>query len=205
MVIETSNQPISAAGWTDTPNSPQGTASSPGGTRLTTLQRISDGADPTTTTDSGDHQLARIIAIEQGTFDPASPFNTGGCFGSIDGSTNAINIPGGTTTRAECLILQLTSGDLPDLKTGTAEFSGWANANLTGVAELLDNTTSAGDGGAIGGASGVLVAAGAVGNMTATAVNAAVRGYICLAIQPPGAAANPRVRIVRHRTIRRRV
>jgi len=47
--------------------------------------------------------------------------------------------------------------------TGTANFSAWANVNLTALTEQVDNTTNVGNGGGIGVATGVKAPAGAYG------------------------------------------
>jgi hypothetical protein len=171
------NTALTAAGWTEAPNGSE----KKGNTRLTTLFKIAVGGDATLTNDTGDHQMARIIGIKAGTFDPAAPFNI-----SAKGTqalTKAVSIPGATTTRDNCLIIAAASGNLPDATTA-AEFSAVTNAGLTGLTERIDNTTAEGDGGAIFAATGVMATHGTYATTTVTAVTEAERAVISLAVNP---------------------
>jgi hypothetical protein len=169
------NTALTAAGWTEAPLGSQ----KQGNTRLTLLYRIATGGDATTTNDTGDHQLARIVGIKAGTFDPVSPFNISAR--GTQAATKAVSIPGATTTRDNCLIIACASANLPD-STTTAEFSAAANASLTGVTERIDNTTAEGDGGAIWAVTGVLAVHGTYAATTGTAVTEAERAVISLAV-----------------------
>lgn len=186
MFLETDNEAITVSGWTEAPSSPQSIGTSPTGTRLTIFYKIAVGGDATTTSDSGNHQVGRIIGITTDTFNSTTPFNVSA--GGTQASTTAVSIPGATTTVAECLILAACSGDLPDA-TNSLEFSGWANADLTAVTERIDNAAAGGNGGAIGVASGEKATAGAYAATTATAATAAQRGCISLAVAPLAVAA----------------
>ena len=174
------NAALTAAGWSSPP-APYADQKK-GNTRLTLLYKIASGGDATTTNDTGDHQVARIIGIEAGTFDSENPFNTAGV--GTQGATKAVSIPGATTTRDRCLVLACASGNLPDAAT-TAEFGAATNASLTGLTELIDNTVTAGDGGAIYAVSGVMATKGAYGATTCTAVTEAERGVVSVAINAP--------------------
>ena len=169
---------LTAEGWTAAPSSPQ----VKGNTRLTVLWRIMTGGDPTTTNDTGDHQIGRIIAIKKGTFHIPAPFNSS--TGGTQTSTKAVSIPGGTTTVNGCLVLAIASGNLPDA-VGSAEFSEVTNPGLTGLTERIDTTIANGDGGALFAATGVKANAGTYEATTCTAVTEAERGVISLAISPP--------------------
>jgi hypothetical protein len=173
------NTPLTAAGWSSPP-APYASQKK-GNTRLTVLYRIATGTDPTLTNDTGDHQIAKVIGIKAGTFDPISPFNGAGV--GTQAATKAVSIPGVTTTRDKCLVVACASGNLPDA-AGTTEFSGVTNAALTGLTERIDNTTSAGDGGAIFAATGVKEAKGAASTTTVTAVTESERGLVSLAVNP---------------------
>jgi hypothetical protein len=183
------NTPLTAAGWSSPP-APYASQKK-GNTRLTILYRIATGSDPTTTNDTGDHQVARIIGIKSETFDAAEPFNTAAV--GTQAATKAVSIPGGTTTRDRCLIFACASGNLPDA-TGTAEFGAATNASLSELTERIDNTVTAGDGGAIYAVTGVKAAKGAYSATTLTAVTEAERGVISLAI-------NPQTTFVEHSTL----
>jgi hypothetical protein len=186
MMLETGAEAITVTDWLSAPSSPQET----GNTRLTILYKISvDGADATTTSDSGDHQIGRIIGIQTGTFNAASPFNTSN--GNVQTpATTSVSIDGATTSVADCLILAFTTNDV--VSFGDVEqYSSWANVALANVAELIDNRTTAGNDGQIGAASGEKATAGAYGATTATAVTSAVHACISLAIAPAAAAGGP--------------
>lgn len=186
MALETGKQAITVSGWTEAPDSPrEAGAAPPGGSRLTLFYKIAAGSDATTTSDSGNHQLGQIIGIQAGTFDSTTPFNV--TAGSNQTSTTAVSIPGDTTTVNDCLILAFCTGDNPDSDT-TTQFDSWANTDLANVTEQMDFTSSAGNGGAIGMASGEKATAGAYGATTATATNPADRGCISVAIAPAPAA-----------------
>lgn len=165
---------LTAAGWTEAPLGSQ----QKGNTRLTILYKIATGGDATTTNDTGDHQLARIIGIKTGTFDPAAPFNASAR--GTQAATKAISIPGVTTTRDNCLIIWCASGNLPDATT-TTEFTTGA------AAERIDNTTAEGDGGAIFAATLSQPVHGFSEALPVTAVTEAERALVTLAINGPPA------------------
>ena len=173
------NTALTAAGWSAVPGAE---AQKKGNTRLTLLYKIASGGDATTMNDTGDHQVGRIVGIKAGTFDSANPFNVAGV--GTQAATKSVSIPGATTTRARCLVLACASGHLPDATT-TAEFGAATNASLTGLTELIDNTVTAGDGGALYAVSGVKEAKGAYSATTCTAVTEAERGVISVAINAP--------------------
>lgn len=184
MFLETTaTQTITASGWTQLPIvSP---LDSNGVTRATVLYRIATGTDPATTSDSGNHQIGRIIGITAGTFDLAIPLHVAG--NNAQAATTAVSISGPTTTIDDCLILAFSAGPGPDAIT-TTEFSSPANANLTSVTERIDDSSSAGTGCAILVISGELATAGAVGATTATAVTSVARANICLTVAPADSA-----------------
>ncbi len=183
MFLETSNQTITVSGWTQAPSSPQ-SYGAPYNTRLTVFYKIAVGADTRTTSDSGNHQIGRIIGITKGTFNATTPFNTSA--GGTSAST-PVSIPGSTTSVDECLIVAAASNWEDTGVSG--RFGSWTNANLTSITERIDNNTSAGDGGGIGVATGIKATAGDYGTTTMTpgSVGAAM---ISLAIQPPAAVGS---------------
>jgi hypothetical protein len=174
------NTALTAAGWSSPP-APYADQKK-GNTRLTLLYKIASGGDATTTNDTGDHQVARIVGIEAGTFDSENPFNTAGV--GTQAATKAVSIPGGTTTRDRSLVIACASGNLPDASS-TTEFGAATNASLTGLTELFDNTVTAGDGGAIYAVVGVMATKGTYSATTCTAVTEAERGVASIAINAP--------------------
>lgn len=188
MFLETSNQAITVSGWTEAPSSPQSDATD--ATRLTIFYKIAAGGDATTTSDSGDHQIGRIVGITKGTFDAITPFNTS-AGGTESTSDTSGSIPGSTTNRANCLIVAACCAGNDPVSNGTANFASWANSNLGSVTERIDNTRTDGNGGAIGVATGTFVGPGAYGATTVTYAVASRKGLISLAVQPPASDALP--------------
>jgi hypothetical protein len=189
LFIETANQAISITNqnggtWTQVTNSPQGTGTAGGtsATRLTAFwSRYNGTQGAPTTSDSGNHQIARIIAI-RGAATSGNPWNitAGGVEATSDTSGS---IPGATTTVANTLVVAAIATSLPDA-SGTANFSAWANGNLTSVTERTDNTSSEGNGGGLGIVTGIKATAGAYGNTTVTTAASAVKGMMSIAIKP---------------------
>ncbi|MHB9070163.1 MAG: DNRLRE domain-containing protein [Sedimentisphaerales bacterium] len=189
LFLETSNQAISISNqnggtWTQVTNSPQycGTAAGTTGARLAAFwSRYNGTQGAPTTSDSGDHQLGRMIAI-RGAAVSGNPWDVtaGGVEAASDTSGS---IPGATTTVTNTLVVTAIAASLPDLSS-TTRFSVWTNANLTSVTERIDNSVTAGNGGGIGVATGVRAATGAYGNTAVTLVNAAYKGMMSIAIKP---------------------
>jgi hypothetical protein len=188
LFLETSNQLISITNqnggtWTQVTNSPQycGTAAGTTGARLTAFwSRYNGTQGAPTTSDSGDHQLGRMIAI-RGAVASGDPWNiTAGGVEAVSDTSGSI--PGATTTVADTLVVTAIATSLPDASS-TAKFSGWTNANLTSLTERTDNSVTAGNGGGLGIATGVKATAGAYGNTAVTLVNAAYKGMMSIAIK----------------------
>ena len=198
MFLETNNEAITVSGWTEAPSSPQSDATD--ATRLTVFYKIAAGGDATTTSDSGNHQVGRIVGIKAGTFDERNPFNTS-AGGTDTTSDTSGSIPGSTTTRANCLILAAccTGRDA----ASTTEFSAWQNANLLEVIERIDNVVADGAGGGIGVAAGRYPGPGAYGATAVTYATASRKGLISLAVQPPAAPPFDRERSRRRNVLAR--
>jgi len=188
LFLETANQAISISNqnggtWTAVTNSPQGTGTAGGtsATRLTVFwSRYNGSQGAPTTSDSGNHQLGRIIAI-RGAVTSGNPWDVtaGGVESTSDTSGS---IPGATTTVANTLVVAAIATSLPDA-SGTANFSAWANGNLTSITERTDNTVTAGNGGGLGIVTGVKATAGAYGSTTVTAASSAVKGMMSIALK----------------------
>ena len=187
--LETANELISITNqnggtWTAVTNSPQGTGTAAGtsATRLTVFwSRYNGTQGAPTTSDSGNHQSGRIIAV-RGATTSGNPWDV--TAGGIEATADTSGaIPGATTTVNNTLIVAAIATALPDA-TGTANFSAWANGNLTEVTERTDNTTNAGNGGGLGIATGKKSTAGAYGNTTVTVGTAAYKGMMSIALKP---------------------
>ena len=189
LFLETANQAISIANqnggtWTAVTNSPPGTgtAGSTSATRLTVFwSRYNGTQGAPTTSDSGDHQLGRMIAI-RGAAASGNPWNvTAGGVEAVSDTSGSI--PGATTTVANTLVVAAIATALPDA-TGTSNFSSWANSNLTGITERTDNTTSQGNGGGLGIVTGTKATAGAYGNTSVTCASSSYKAMMSIAIKP---------------------
>jgi PKD repeat protein len=194
LFLETANQLISITNqnggtWTEVTNSPQGTGTAAGSsaTRLTVFwSRYNGTQGAPTTSDSGNHQLGRIVAI-RGAATSGNPWDV--TAGGVEATSDTSGaIPGATTTVGNTLVVAGIATNLPDA-TGTANFSAWANANLSSVTERTDNTVTAGNGGGLGLATGGMANAGAYGNTTVTCATAATKGMMSIALKAAGPAA----------------
>ncbi len=189
LFLDTSNQTITiptpnGGTWTQVTNSPQGTGTggSSGSVALTVFwSRYNGTQGAPTTSDSGDHQIGRIIAI-RGATTSGNPWDV--TAGGVDATASTTaTIPGATTTVANTLVVVAAAVGLPN-SNGTANFSAWTNANLSSIAERIDNTRNAGVGGGIGVATGGKATAGAYGNTTVTLAASAKKAMLSLAIKP---------------------
>jgi hypothetical protein len=153
-----------------------------GNTRLTVLWQVATSTAPgRTVPDTGDHQMARIIAVKAGTFDRDNPFDEGEF--NTQAASKEVQVFGHTTKVDNDLIFFASAGSLPDA-TGTAEFSAQTNASVTSINERIDNTTAEGDGGSLMVASAILPKAGATGTMIATAATSAERANVSFSVRP---------------------
>ncbi len=143
LIINTAyGEAISAVGWVHAPDSPSDSGS--GGCRLNVLWRRATGSESAITTDSGDHQVARIVAIG-GTQDTGSPWDVTNK--GFTGTTTDITIPGDTTTAVNGLAL-VAAAVAQDLDQD-GFISGWTNADLTSITERFDSVKDVGTGGGI--------------------------------------------------------
>ena len=197
LFLETSNQAITIAtanggAWTEVAGSPQGTgtAVTSTATRLTVFwSRYNGTQGAPTTSDSGDHQVGRIIAV-RGVVTSGNPWDV--TAGGVDAAANTTGaIPGATTTVANTLVVTGIATALPD-STTTANFGTWTNAGLATLTERIDNTTANGDGGGLGIATGGRAATGAYGDTTVTLANSSVKAMMSIALKPDPPA--PKVR-----------
>jgi PKD repeat protein len=189
LFVETANQASSISNqnggtWAEVTGSPQytGTAGGTAATRLTAFwSRYNGTQGAPTVSDSGNHQIGRIVAL-RGATTSGNPWDVtaGGVEATADTSGA---IPGATTTVDKCLVVAAIATALPDA-TGTANFSAWANANLTSVTERTDNTANAGNGGGLAIATGEKATAGAYGSTAVTCATATTKAMLSLAIKP---------------------
>ena len=168
--------------WAEVADSPQNIAAQ---VRLTVFWARASQNNPTspTTSDSGNHQLGRIIAVS-GVRTSGNPWDV--TSGGTDTTSNtAGSITGDTTTLADCLVAAIMATNQPD-STGTTNFSAWTNADLASITERVDNTSSVstgvGTGAGIGAATGAKATAGSYAATTVTLAAAAQKCFITIAL-----------------------
>lgn len=190
MFVETQSEAVSVAGWTEASDSPQQDTTYTGGTRLTVLWTRYDGVSiNTTTSDSGDHQIAQIIAIS-GCTTTGNPFDVtnGGANPNFSGGN--VVIPALTTTGTDRLVLA-SVGLSRD--TGIAEVTSWSNSVLSNVVMQMNSQTSAGGGGGFSVMSGEKSVTGSTGTSTANGVTSQSRVYWSGALKPVNSGINETV------------
>lgn len=184
LFIETADQAITVSGgtetWTEVTGSPVSVA---GLTRLTVFWARASQDAPTspTTSDSGDHQTGRIMAV-RGCVTSGNPWDVTST-GTEAVSDTSGSITGLTTTVQDCLVVAAMAVDAPTAN-GTTNFSAWANTDLANVTERIDNTSNQGNGGGIGAATGDRAVPGTVGATTVTLANAAQKAFMTIALKP---------------------
>lgn len=163
-------------------------------TKLSAIwRRLTDGEAAPQIADVGNHIQARMIVI-RGCVATGNPWDQVQPSSELVADTS-VSVTGVTTTAADCLVMAAFSTGQDTASTAGA--TGWANANLTGLAEQMDGWTSAGTGGGFAMAAGVKAAAGATGATTATlSLTANFKAQLCIAFKPvatvPGRAVRRR-------------
>jgi hypothetical protein len=182
-VESTGGQPVTlgvANGFAPVLNSPQATGAGTAGTRLTVFwARATSSAMPAPTIAvPSDHFYAQIVTF-RGVINSGNPWDvTGG--GVKAAASGSVTVTGVTTTVANTLVVQAVARDND---SAAAAFSAQSNANLAGIVEHLDAGTANGNGGGLGIWSGVMAAAGATGNTTAT-VTGSINAFLTIALKP---------------------
>lgn len=127
-------------------------------------RRWSVGDIPPTLPDSGDHANAVIVAYRY--CDPIQPWDilTAASTGTAVGTNQELTIGGGTTTVDNCVVLMMVVDDVDGNAGG--RFSAYANADLAGIAEIVDSGTTNGNGGGFAVMRATKAVAGAFGATT---------------------------------------
>lgn len=164
-------------------NRSAGVGGAVGSTRLHVCWKYAVGTEDTESrplvADSGDHTQLQMLAFRNVNQDPTLVINTYAESALLTASTS-VSVPGSTTTVDNCLVVAVASHGTD---TAAAQFSAWANANLSGVTEIFDNSTQQADGGGAGAATGAMVTAGAYGATTATLATSSLQGRLSFAIR----------------------
>ena len=183
LFLETSDQTISIAtpsGWLEAPNSPVSETTDV--TRLTVFYKVAvAGETAPTTTDSGDHQIGRIIGFTGVNIN--NPFDVTASGTDATSSTTG-TVPGATTTVANTMVVAAIATTTDAGANSTAHYSGFTNANLTNLTERIDNQRIAGNGGTLGVATGDFASIGSYGGTDFTIVTAARKAMWSCALKP---------------------
>lgn len=193
LFCETANQAVTlttANGFVEVTNLGTGTAGGADGTRITVFWRRWDGAagDPVTSAPA-DHVIGRRTCYSGG-ITTGNPWDTFGT--NAQAATTAGSVTGITTSVSDCLIVVAYTGALPDL-TGTAEFSGQTNANLSSLLERTDNTRVSGNGGGLGASDGGMAIQGSTGATTYTSATSTEKTNFVIALMGTTSARVSRV------------
>lgn len=191
LIVETPDNATAAlgvaAGFQQLPESPVIGGSGSTGTRLTAFWCRADqttmdgngGSMPSVTvTDPGNHVIGAIHTF-RGCVPTGDPWDIVVADDKGTASTSA-SAPGGTTTANDCLIVSVVSHELD---SASAQFSDWANADLTDLQERFDAGGTSGNGGGYALVTGVKATAGAFGDTTATVTNS-VNASLTIALRP---------------------
>jgi len=193
LLVETANQVVVEADITGeigaqyvaAPGAaPQGTggAGVAGGVRLTVFYKFTAGTEANigiTDGNARDHTAAVILAFRN--VDQLNPFNTS-AGGVQTPAATSLTLPQVTTTRSQCMIVNVVASDR-DLAATNTTFSAWANATTGAPTERFDQTVATGTGGGFGVATALLGVAGASGQTTVTTTNNTA-AYITYALEP---------------------
>lgn len=165
LFIETGNQALTPpTGWNQAPDSPVQMATAQATRLHVWWRRARAQNNAITVPDSGDHQIARMIAVS-GAIQFGDPFDVTSSSTEATSDTS-VSITGDTTTGADrlCFAAVATGTDA----STTTGIGSWTNASLANLTERIDNWTTDGNGGGLGVASGEKASAGAVSATTAT-------------------------------------
>lgn len=180
-----------SGGWAAVTNSPQNDT----GTKLSVfwLRAASGSETNPTILDPGDHSIAAAVRV-RGCKTTGNPWNI--TKGSVAGSgTTTVTVTGDTTTVNGCLIVCGVS-TATDTNTGLSN-SNWANAALSGITQIINDSDTAGDGGGLIVMYGTQATAGAVGNTTATLSGASRQGHMMIALEPAASSNDTEVTLTK--------
>ena len=167
-------------------------ATTTNGTRLSVFwaRATSTSMPNVTVTDPGtfNHLIAQILTY-RGVTNIGNPWDVTGAW--VDNtSDNSVNATGVTTTVIDTLVVVAVAEGVN--ANSTAMFNnpgsagGWANANLTGIAERADYTRTNNDGGGFGVIDGVKAATGATGITTVTMASNFRKAALTIVLKPAG-------------------
>jgi hypothetical protein len=191
LVVESENEPVpTMTGWSNVGagviNVATGTVTS-----LTIRWRRAVAGDvaptvPATGTGVGTHSISRIIGFS-GCVTTGDPWDVT-LFGTeaVADTTVSFPNPANTTQTNDMVVHVFTTGQ--DVNTAQSSGAG-TNANLTGLANRMNNWTNAGGGGGFAMITGIKATAGSIGATTTTVTTANVKALFTGALKEAPAAA----------------
>lgn len=188
IVVESSDSttaagtPNTPSGWTKLFEETQGGGAT-GVTTLTVFGKRASGAQGDVTIDGvGNHCSASMFAYS-GCKTTGDAWTVGTGNGADTGNGTMTGL---TTPAANCMVLMICCSTRD--ANNAANWSSWANANLTSLNEREDNVTNTGAGGGFGVNEGLKATAGATGNSTVTIGVSAQWRSVHIALEPAPAA-----------------
>ncbi len=182
LIVTSRNQAITTpSGYTAVAGATANSAADGTGnaTRIQAYYRIADGSEASfSVADSGDYTVARLFGFSGA--DTSTPFNVVAADTQAGAASTTVTLPSVTTTVDDCLIV-LAIGH--GIDSTAAQVSGYTNASLTGITEVMDTGSDSFSGGGLAVAYGQSGAAGAIGSTTATIANS-WHSRLTLALQP---------------------
>ncbi|HCC48560.1 MAG TPA: hypothetical protein DEQ38_10670 [Elusimicrobia bacterium] len=184
LFVETAGEELAnlsvPAGFQEVTNSPQYTGTGTVGTRLSVFWARATSAAMTapTISDAGDHVYAVILTF-RGAIKSGVPWDV--TAGGVKGTASVSLTASGATTGVDDALLVLAASNSGD--TNKAVFSGWANAGLSGIAELFNQNMLSGNGGGLGVMIGTRAVAGATGDTTASLTASYTNAWLNIALK----------------------
>ncbi len=183
MFIETANQAVTIpTGWANVTGSPQGvgTVGGSSSTMLTILWKRAVASETTPTiTDPGDHALGFIAAF-RGCIGVNNPWDVTSTVTDAVSSTS-FTIPGATTTRPDCLVVLACALHLDGV---APRVNSWTNASLANIQIRADNSTTAGNKGSLGMATGELATPSTYGSTSVALSSTQIKAGMTIALRP---------------------
>jgi hypothetical protein len=179
----TAGTPTRPSDWALIHESTQG-AGATGCTTLTVWGKRGTGTETDlTVTGASNHMIGAMFVYSGVKANVTTPWNVGSGNGAATGNGTMLGL---NTPEANCMVLMICASSR-DAASG-AQFSGWANAALSGILEREDETMILGSGGGFGMAEGLKATAGATGNSTVTIATSEPWRSVHVALQPHTAA-----------------
>ncbi|MGI0019182.1 MAG: hypothetical protein ACREAY_01785 [Nitrososphaera sp.] len=191
LFVETANEAVTISNqnggtWTEVTNSPQGTGTTPAGTRLTVFwSRYNGSQGNPTVSDSGNHQLGVILAF-RGVITTGDPWDV--TSGNVDATVNnSLSATGATTTVANALVVVAAA-----IADDNQDFGAtWTNANLANITTRSNIGTTQGNDGRLGIITGEKATASAYAATTNTLTGNNVKGMMTIALKPAPFSRSP--------------